>query len=325
MSFIVLNTALTRELLPMAECIQVMQTAMMAASRGAVDIPPRLITPLQENHGWLALMPGCATDITAYGAKIVGLHPANPDRGLPAIQGFVCLFDLKSGRPLGLVDGAAITAIRTAAASGLATQLLANEAAATCGILGTGALAETHAEAMLCARNLREIVIWGRDLSKAQTLAAQLAERFPCHCHATSDAAEAAACDIVCTVTGSPTPVLKGEWVRPGAHVNLVGAHTLATREADTALVVKSSVYVDSLMATRQEGGDIMIPVREGAVEESHIVGELGALAAGQLRGRQGSEEITLYNSLGITAQDLYAAHYVLEKARQSHLGVVVD
>ena len=325
MSFIVINAALTRKLLPMSDCIKVIKHAMMAASQGDADIPPRLITPLPDDHGWLALMPGASSELKTYGAKIVGLHPANPDKSLPAVQGFVCLFDLDTGKPIGLVDGAAITAIRTAAASALATQWLAKEDALSCGILGTGAQAITHAEAMLAVRPLQEIIIWGRNMEKAAALCAELSSRYQCHFSAASHPAEAAACDIVCTVTGSSEPVLKGEWVKPGAHVNLVGAHALNTREADTALIVKSKVYVDLLESTRNEGGDIMIPVQEGAIDPSDIVGELGALIAGELPGRQHADDITTYNSLGITVQDLYAAHYVMTKARQTGVGVLVN
>ena len=329
MSFIVINTELTQKLLPMADCINMMKPAMMAASQRDTAIPPRLITPLPDGHGWLALMPGASSGLNTYGAKIVGLHPANPGKGLPAVQGFVCLFDLETGKPMGLVDGAAITAIRTAAVSALATQWLAKEDAVSCGILGTGAQAITHAEAMLTVRPLQEIVIWGRDVGKAEALCLQrssrLASRFQCDFRAAGNAAEAAACDIVCTVTGSTDPVVKGEWVRPGAHINLVGAHSLNTREADTALIAKSKVYVDLLESTLNEGGDIMIPVQEGAIDQSDIVGELGALIAGELPGRQQADDITVYNSLGITIQDLYAAHYVMDKAKQTHVGVVID
>jgi ornithine cyclodeaminase len=178
---------------------------------------------------------------------------------------------------------------------------------------------------MLTVRPLQEIIIWGRDSEKAAALCSELSSRFHCHFRATRHAAEAAACDIICTVTGSTEPVLKGEWVRLGAHINLVGAHALNTREADTALIAKSKLYVDLLESTLNESGDVMIPVQEGAINQSDIVGELGTLIAGKLPGRQQSDDITVYNSLGITIQDLYAAHYVMDKARQTGVGVVVD
>ena len=137
--------------------------------------------------------------------------------------------------------------------------------------------------------------------------------------------AEAGACDLVCTVTASPEPVLQGDWVRPGAHVNLVGAHTLATREADSALIEKSALYVDLMESTVNEGGDIMIPIQEGAIGEDAIAGEIGQLLNADIAGRRDNDQITLYNSLGITAQDLFAARHVYDKAAASGLGVVVD
>lgn len=325
MSLIVINASLTQKLLPMATCIEVLKPAMIAVSSGSADSPPRLLSALPDDRGWFALMPGSAADLNSYGAKIVGLHPNNPSQGRPAVQGFICLFDLATGDPIGLVDGASITTTRTAAASALATHYLAREDALSCGILGTGTQALSHVEAMLAVRKLKQFVVWGRNVHRARNLAAQITARFDCDCRVSSEPAAAASCDIICTVTGSPMPILHGEWVRPGTHINLVGAHSLQTREADTALIEKSSIYVDSLTSTLNEGGDIMIPIQEGAIDQSRILGELGSLVAGELAGRKGDEEITLYNALGITTQDLYAAHYVLNIAKQTNVGVTIN
>jgi ornithine cyclodeaminase len=315
MPFTVVNAEQTQRLLPMNTCIALMQSAMMAASQGGADSPPRLITPLPGPPAWLALMPGASAELGCYGAKMVGLHPDNPKHGRPAVQGFVCLFNLDTGEPMGMVDGAAITAIRTAAASGLASRCLARPNARSCGIMGTGVQAISHVEAMLAVRDVQEVIIWGRDFSKASALAAQLNQQHRCVVRATAEAAEAAACDMVCTVTGSAEPVLKGEWVQPGAHINLVGAHSLTTREADSALISQAALYVDSMVSTRNEGGDIMIPLAEGTIDNGQIVGEIGALLNGDCAGRESDEAITVYNSLGITAQDIYAADYVLKRA----------
>jgi ornithine cyclodeaminase len=241
------------------------------------------------------------------------------------IQGFVALFDQDSGAPVALVDGAVITELRTAAASGLATRELARKDAQSCGILGTGVQAVSHIAAMCAVRSLREIVLWGRDFDKASRLARRQAPVTGLAVRATRDPADAAACDVVCTVTGSASPVLQGDWVRPGAHVNLVGSHTLDTREADTPLLQKSLVYVDSMEAVRNEGGNIMIPIAEGALHERHIVGEIGQLLNGDIAGRTEASAITLYNSLGIAAQDLYAASHVYRRARERDAGARVD
>ena len=316
MSLTIINSAAVRKLLPMDECIDVMEPAMIAATTGAISMPPRLVAPFIDGSGTLVLMPGSSTELAAFGAKVINLIPDNPARGLPAIQGFIALFDHASGTPVAIIDGAEVTAIRTAAASGLATRLLARAEARTCGIFGNGVQAVTHIDAMRAVRPVDEIIVWGRNPDKVQAFTREQAQRTGIRVRATADPAEAGACDLVCTTTTSPEPILAGEWVKPGAHVNLVGAHSLTTRECDTDLVVKSAVYVDLMESVRNEGGDIMIPVSEGAIDETHIIGELGELLQDKIPGRQDTLQITLYQSHGINAQDMYAARHIHKKAQ---------
>ena len=325
MPLTIINAAGVRKLLPMDECIDAMEPAMIAATTGTISMPPRLVAKLIDESGTLVLMPGSSTELDAFGAKVINLIPDNPARGLPAIQGFIALFDYATGTPVAIIDGAEVTAIRTAAASGLATRLLARRDAHTCGIFGNGVQAVTHIDAMRAVRAVDEIVVWGRNPDKAQAFAGEQAKRTGIKVRATTDPAEAGACDLVCTVTTSPEPVLAGEWVQPGAHVNLVGAHSPATREADTGLIVKSSVYVDLMESTRNEGGDIMIPVDEGAIDETHIIGELGELLEGRIPGRQDDRQVTLYQSHGINAQDMFAAKHIHAKAQATGKAQIVD
>lgn len=321
----IISAELVRELLPMAECVDVMAEAMAAASSRTVAVPPRKFHPLTDNSGHLGLMPGFSRELGSYGAKIISLHRDNPAQGLPAIQGFVCLFEHATGTPVAIVAGAELTGIRTAAASGLATRLLAREDARSCGIFGTGVQAQTHIDAVAAVRPIDEVVVWGRRYEVAEQFAREQAARTGLAVRATREPQQAAACDVICTVTGSPEPILRAQWVQPGAHVNVVGAHTLDSREVDTPLVVAAAVYVDLMESTRNEGGDIMIPVREGAIDESHIRGELGELVLGQIPGRDHAEQITLYNSLGMTAQDLFAARRVYDRAVAENLGVLAE
>ena len=325
MPLTIINAAGVRKLLPMDECIDAMEPAMIAATAGAISMPPRLVAPLIDESGTLVLMPGSSTELAAFGAKVINLIPTNPAKGLPAIQGFIALFDYASGTPVAIIDGAEVTGTRTAAASGLATRILARQDAHTCGIFGNGVQAVTHIDAMRAVRAVDEIIVWGRNPDKAQAFAREQAKRTGIEVRATADPAEAGACDLVCTVTTSPEPILAGKWVKPGAHINLVGAHSLATREADTDLVVKSSVYVDLMESTRNEGGDIMIPVAEGAIDETHIIGELGELLQGNIPGREDERQITLYQSHGINAQDMYAAKHIYKKARETNETQVVE
>ena len=309
----------------MEQCIEVMEPAMIAASSGSMYIPPRTLFQLQDDSGFFAVMPGASRELDAYGAKVVSYHPANSAKGLPAIQGFVAVFDHQTGQPRAIMDGGVITNIRTAAASGLATRLLARPEAGSCGIFGAGALADVHLQAMCSVRPLEECIIWARRRDQAEALAEKHAARSGVAVRATGDPAETGAWDIVCTTTASPKPVLQGNWVKPGAHINLVGAHTINSRESDTYLIEKSKIYVDLIESTLNEGGDVMIPVREGAINPEHIIGEIGQLLTGDIFGRTNDRQITVYNSLGITSQDLYAARHVMEKALEQGAGTEVS
>jgi len=316
MTIQILNEEQVRKLLPMAECIDVMAEAMKAASGGDVVQPIRTVLPVDDAGGHLFVMPAASRSLGCYGAKLISLTPANAAKGLPAIRGSYLLFESETGAAVALIDASSLTAIRTAAASGLAARLLARSDAATCGILGTGVQARTHVDAMKAVRPVREVRIWGRDAGKAKRLAQELSSSTGLRVTAHPDPSEVAACDLICSVTGATQPILKGDWVRPGAHVNLVGAHTLTQREADTELVRRSLVFVDLLEAAKREAGDVMIPVQEGSVPADHIRGEIGKVAASALTGRTSPDQVTLYKSVGIAAQDLYAARHVFNKAR---------
>ena len=308
----------------MQQCIEIMDSAMRAVSSGSVSIPPRTFVPLTERDDHLLLMPGSAAELPAYGAKIISLHPGNNARKLPVIQGFVALFDSETGTPVAIMDGATITAIRTAAASGLATRVLARESASSHGVLGVGVQAETHIEAIACVCDISVVRVWGRDIGKARNFAHDQSQRFGFDVIAVESAAEAVGCDIVSAVTGATDPVLEGAWLSPGAHVNLVGGHTPTAREADSDAIARSSVYVDLLESARAEAGDILIPVAEGRIGWRDVVGEIGQVLAGEIAGRVEDKQITLYKSLGIVAQDLFVANYLFEAATAADAGTTV-
>ena len=321
----IINRQEVERLLPMAACIDVMADAMRAASSGAVSMPLRLFTPLADGSGTFGLMPGSTLDPPFFGAKVISLLPGNPSKGLPTVQGYVSLFDHETGRPVALIEGASVTAIRTAAASGLATRELARQDARTHGIFGTGVQAVTHIDAVACARGIEAILVWGRDPDKTRDFARRQSERMQVDVAATEDPAEAAGCDVVSTVTASSEPILRGDWLQPGCHLNLVGVHTPQAREADTRAIERSRVYVDLMESAMNEAGDILIPIGEGAIDRTHILGEIGQVLAGDVPGRTGDTEITLYKSLGIVAQDLFAAAHIYARALEDDAGVEVD
>lgn len=305
----------TRARLPMKDCIQAMAVAMAAVSRKSVTIPSRIIFPLATGSDFLAVMPGSVADPPIHGAKIVTLYPGNPVRGRPAIQGFIALFDPQSGAPVALVDGAEITAMRTAAASALATRLLARSQARTLGILGCGVQASSHLEAIALVRDIEEVRVWGRSFDKAKAFAERHTRTFRGRIQAVYSGEDAAASDVVCAVTGADEPVLRSKWVQPGTHINLVGAHSPSKREADTPLIARSRLFVDSIDCVLQESGDVLIPLQKGAIDVSHIVGEIGSVLLGEVEGRQSEADVTIYKSLGLVAQDLIAAHAVIVAA----------
>ena len=304
-----------RERLSLPECIEAMALAMRAVSSGRFEAPQRRITPLE--HGHFFLMPGSMAEGPVFGAKLISLVPGNPERSLPAVQGFIALFDHDSGTPLALVDGASITYLRTAATSALATQYLARKNAQTHGIFGAGVLAMEHLKAIACIREITMTRVWARDSSRAEAFA-DLASRQTGLNVVAASAQEAAACDIVTTVTNADEPVLLGQWLAPGSHLNLVGAHQPDHREADSDAVSQASVFVDTRESALKEAGDILVPMSEGRLGESAIRGEIGQVLEGEVTGRRNDEEITLFKSLGHVAQDIHAAERVYRRVADS-------
>jgi ornithine cyclodeaminase len=325
MAIRLINASEVRSLLTMDRCIEAMDRAMRALSGGAVTVPPRTVMNLPDGAGQVFLMPGSTTGFPVYGTKVVSQHPGNAAKNLPTIQGFVVLFDQATGSPVAMIDGAEITAIRTAAASALATKILARADAASHGVFGTGVLARSHLDAIARVRKVEMVAIWGRDSAGAQALAEDYSRRTGCETMAAAYPEDAAACDIVTTVTSAGRPVLKGRWLRPGAHVNLVGAHSPDRREADSDVIQGASIYVDMVASARSEAGDLLIPMAEGRFRESDIRAEIGQVLLGSAPGRGDEQEITLYKSLGVVAQDLFAAEQVYRDAEQAGMGQSVE
>lgn len=317
-------------LLPMQDCIAVMERMFRSLAAGECLQPLRNLMWLPDKSGILGMMPGYASTPEILGIKVITIFHANHALGLPSHQGVVMLFDAKQGTPLLLLDAAAITAIRTAAASALATRLLAREDATRLTILGTGEQAEQHAHAIALVRPLTAITIWGRNPSDRRrpsdsgarpTSAANLAHKLGSHydipIHLASSVQEAVEdADIICTVTSSPQPILMGEWIPEGAHVNAIGSCTPVTRELDTKAVLRSRLYTDRLESLFNEAGEFLIPKKEGFLHETFVQGEIGEVLTGAKPGRTTAADITLFKSLGIAAEDLFAAHYIYDQLK---------
>jgi ornithine cyclodeaminase len=235
------------------------------------------------------------------------------------------LFERERGRPLAVLDAASVTAIRTAAASGVATRALARRDAGDLAILGSGTQARSHLVAMRDVRALRRVRVWSRNPESARRFAARESERLGIALEPMASAREAVAgADLICTVTASREPVLEGEWLAPGAHLNAVGACTPAARELDAAAVARSRLYTDCRESALAEAGDFLLARGEGAVTDAHLLGELGELLEGRIPGRRSDDEITLFKSLGIAVEDLAAGRYVYDKALASGRGIAL-
>jgi alanine dehydrogenase len=299
-------------LLPMSKCIPLMETMFRDLAHGKTLQPLRSLMRLPNHGNLLGMMPAYAEGPDIIGIKIITVFHGNGAAGYPSHQGVVMLFDGQHGQPLMLFDAEEITAIRTAAASAVATRLLAKEDATHLAILGTGEQAERHIEAIGLVRNIKQISLWGRNKAYAEKLKEKIAHRsIIIHDTAQSAVREA---DIICTVTASPQPVLSGEWISPGAHLNVVGACTPNTREVDTIAMTRSSLFTDRLESLTKEAGEFIIPQKEGILTEADIKGEIGEVLIGSKKSRTSADEITLFKSLGIAAEDLYAAWHIYNR-----------
>jgi ornithine cyclodeaminase/alanine dehydrogenase-like protein (mu-crystallin family) len=315
-----------RQLLPMPECIELMNRTMIAVSQRRVVLPLRSIMVMPGDRGMLGNMPGYLAEPECFGVKLVSLIPRNKPPQYSSHLGMVLLFEAEHGCPVALLDAAEITAIRTAAASGLATRLLARAEAGDLALLGAGEQARSHLEAMLAVRKLRRIRVWARDRDKAADFARTEGARHGVAIETSASVREAVAgADIICTLTKAREPILFGEWLAPGAHLNVVGSSIAATAEIDTPAVVNSRFFVDYRDSTVNEGGEYLRALKSGAITPQHILGEIGEVADGSAVGRRSASDITLYKSLGIAPQDLASAHYALGKARAAGLGQTID
>ncbi len=328
MVVLVLTGAETRALLDLDELRAGLATAMRDVSEGRASMPARIAAVVPE-RGLLAAMPAYVPAIGGLAAKLVSLFPGNAGTAVPTHQAVVIVVDPDTGQPLALLDGTSITTARTAAGSALSADLLALPDARTMAILGTGVQARAHAHAMVRVRPIRQIRVAGRDPGRTASLAAELRAELHTDVEARDSYDDACAdADIVCAATHSPTPVVHRDALRPGVHVTSVGYNT-AGRELDVATVVDSILVVesrDAVLAPPPAGSqDLLVPIDEGVIGPEHIHAEIGELLSGARPGRTSADQITLYKSVGIAAQDVVAANLVLTAAWSAGVGVEVD
>lgn len=325
MSVLVLGEADVARLLPMDECVEVMAEALAALERGDMEQPLRFVVRPAEAAGLMGLMPAYrARPEAAYGLKAVCVFPGNPARGLDAHQGAVLLFDGETGELRAALNASAITAVRTAAVSAVATRLLARENTRELAILGAGVQARSHLQAMAVVRTFEGARIWSRTVEHAQALATETDAPFRIEVAKSAEGAVRGA-DVVCTTTSSREPVLSRAWLRDGAHVNAVGSSIPTTRELDTETMAAAALFVDRRESTINEAGDFLFAQREGAIGPDHIRAELGEVLAGTAEGRTSPDELTVFKSLGLAVEDLAAAEHLYRWAQETGTGTEVD
>lgn len=326
MQVLIVNQAEVPRLLPMGACLEAMAEALRSVSRGESVLPLRQVIMLPDKAGAFGSMPAYLGSPPAIGLKCITVFPGNHGTDLDSHQGAVLLFETKRGSLLAVMDASSITAIRTAAVSGVATRLLARADAGDLALLGTGVQALTHLEAMAHARRLRRVRAWSRSPDHVRAFAQRAARSLGLAVQAAASAREAVeGADLVCTVTSSREPVLKGEWLAPGAHVNAVGASLASARELDTPAVARARFFVDRRESALHEAGDFLIPRAEGAVDDGHIRGELGDLLLGRVPGRQAESEVTVFKSLGLAVEDVAAARLIYDNALAAGAGTRVE
>lgn len=324
---LVLNSKQVAQLLPMAECIELMADALGSLARGEVYQPLRTIVRPPDASGLLGLMPAYRSgEQGAFGLKAICVFPGNPALGKDAHQGTVMLFSQETGEPLALMNASQITAIRTAAASAVATRLLAREDAAELGIIGAGVQARTHLVALGCVRSIKRARVACRNIDHAQQLVREMQDKvsFPIEPVASNEAAVRDA-DIVVTATSANEPVLKRKWIADGAHINAIGTHSPQSREIDSDTMAAARVFTDRRESVLNEAGDYILAAQEGAVTAESILAEIGELIIGTKTGRTSSTEITLFKSLGLAIEDVVCAEYLFRKATAENVGTWVD
>lgn len=312
-------------LLGYEETIQVIEDCFCELVAGQVSMPQRIMMPIPGKSGVLAAMPAFLARADALGIKVASVYQGNSARGLPVILGVILVLNSATGEPLAIMDATYVTAVRTAAASAVATKYLAREDAEVLGVLGSGVQAIAHVRALATIRRLSEIRIFSPNAArKSAAIEAELGPRAAVKIVGTPREA-VANCDIVVLATSSPTPVIGGDWITPGTHLNAIGSHAPYVRELDLRTLQRSRVVCDSVAACLAEAGDFLIPNRSGEWDVSAIYGELGEIVTGKKQGREQNSTITLYKSVGLAVQDACVGALVYRKSVERRMGVEFD
>ena len=325
MNLRILSADDVRKALPMTEAIEAVKSAFVQLSMGKVKMPLRTPIDVPAHKGITLFMPGYLADDNQMAIKIVSIFSDNIARGLPLIHALVVVVDPTTGQPQAAMDGTHLTALRTGAASGAATELLAVSSARVAAILGAGAQGKTQLEAVCAVRPIKQAWVYDTNPTQAADYAREMSQRLSLPVTVSKSPQEALSqADIICTATTSSTPVFSDADLKSGAHINAVGAYTPQMQEVPSDTVARATVVIDHRTASLAEAGDLLIPLSQGRITLDHIRAEIGEIIAGTKPGRRSETEITLFKSVGVAGQDVAAASRVLANAKRMGLGVSV-
>jgi len=324
----VLSKQDVQQAVPMWEAIEIVKGAFAQLSTGKAVVPVRIHLPVDRHEGVALFMPAYLSESDDLGVKIVSVFPRNLEKCLPTIFALMVVVDASTGRPVAVMDGTYLTALRTGAASGAATDLLARRDARVAAILGAGVQGRTQLLAVCGVRDIERVWVYDVNPQTAERYAQEMAGkgRVPADLRVASSPAEAVReADVICTATTSKTPVFADEDLKPGVHINAIGSFTPEMQEIPEQTVRRARLVVGSREGCLSETGDLIIPIRKGLIAEDDIYAELGEIAAGIKPGRESAEEITLFKSVGNAVQDVSVARAVLTRAETLGLGVEVE
>lgn len=328
MNLLWLSEADVSSLLTVRDAIPLVESAFAALGRGEAQMPPKVYLDFAEYGGDLrampAYLPGRGAAKPFAGVKVVNSHPGNPARGLPTVAAVLVLNDPETGMPLALMAAGGITGARTGAGGGVAAKYLARPESSTLGLVGCGRQAVTQLEAVAALFPLREVRAAGATPREAEEFCRAQAPRFPAAAFVPCGPREACAADILSTTTPSRAPVVRADWVRPGAHVNAVGADAPGKQELETGLLLKARLFVD-LPEQAFHSGEVNVPLSTGALKPEQVAGALGDVVAGKKKGRLSPDDITVFDSTGLAVQDIAVAAWVYQKAVEQGKGTTLS
>jgi len=315
-----------RKALPMADAVEAMKGAFRELSAREATVPLRTHIQMHDPEADVLVMSCYSPRLKRVGVKFLTLHPENTQKGMPFIQASVMIVDAENGKPLALMNGGALTAIRTGAASGAATDLLARKDAVTAAIFGSGIQAATQLEAVCAVRDITSVRVFDISPERAKAYADKMSAQLGIQVAPAGSSAEALeGADIVCTATTSKEPVFADSEIAPGTHINAIGVYKTHEREIPGPTVARAFVVVDEREAAWEESGELVIARNEGLIDESHVRAELGEIVSGKAAGRESDDQVTLFKSVGVANQDLSAAHAVLSRGLEVGFGTPVE